>query len=238
MFTFGILGGMGPMATVDLFGKIIQNTPAQIDQEHIRIIIDNHPQIPSRIDAIMAGGESPLPKLIESAKVLEKAGAVTIAMACNTAHYWFEEVQQSVGIPMIHLIDNAAVQIKQCQTEKSGNIMLLATSATVKAKLYQPIFSKRGIDLKVPNAADQKIIAAAIDDIKSGHISDNHYLKDMLTMMEGYSHEGITAFIGGCTELPLLFPHLHGNFEKYDPTLLLAKEVVRQAACYSEIAAK
>lgn len=234
MLTFGILGGMGPMATVDLFSKIIQNTPARFDQEHIRIIIDNHPQIPARITAIMEGTESPLLKLIESAKVLEQAGATTMAMACNTAHYWFDEVQQSVNVPMIHLIDNAAVQIKQCQAETSGNIMLLATSATVKTELYQPIFSKRGMDIKLPDAADQKIIAATIDEIKSGHISNNSNLKKMLAMMEGYSHEGISAFIGGCTELPLVFPHLNGDFEKYDPTLLLAKEVVRQAISYSE----
>lgn len=233
MFTFGIIGGMGPMATVDLFSKIIQNTPAHFDQEHIRVMIDNHPQIPSRITAIMEGTESPLDKLIQSAKVLEQTGVVTMAMACNTAHYWFEEVQQSVKIPMIHMIDHAAAHMKEFEAEMSGKTMLLATSATVKTGLYQKSFTKEGLAIQVPKANEQKVIAAAIDEIKSGHIQDNSQLQPILAIMEGYSRDGIKAFIGGCTELPMLFPYLHGDFEKFDPTLLLAQEVVRQAADYS-----
>lgn len=234
MFTFGIMGGMGPMATVDLFRKIIQNTPAQLDQDHIRIMIDNHPQIPSRITAIMEGTESPLEKLRESAKGLEQTGVVTMAMACNTAHYWFEEVQQSVGVPMIHLIDNAATYIKTSHPAPR-KMMLLATSATVQTGLYQQSFYKQGLEIEIPTASEQKVIAAAIEDIKSGHIHNNSYLGKLLTMIAGYHCDGIEAFIGGCTELPMLFPYMEGNFEKYDPTLLLAQEVVRQATTYSHV---
>lgn len=90
MLTVGILGGMGPMATVDLFAKIIECTPASVDQDHLKILIYNNPQIPSRVKAILDGTESPREELIRSAQVLEKAGANLIVMPCNTAHYWYQ----------------------------------------------------------------------------------------------------------------------------------------------------
>lgn len=228
MRTIGILGGMGPMATVDLFNKIVANTKADCDQEHIRIIIDNHPQIPSRIDAILKGTESPLPKLIESARLLEDAGANFIVMPCNTAHYWYDDLQKSVNIPIVHMIENAADHLLARQ-ELSGSVMLLATTATIKMNLYQQIFAAKGLEIKVPSADNAELVAKAIDEVKAGHIEHNPYIKSVNDFMDAYAEKGIKVFIGGCTEVPLLFPYFKGNFELYDATLLLAKTAIRMA---------
>lgn len=233
MAIIGILGGMGPMATVDLFTKIIQNTPARCDQEHIRIIIDNHPQIPSRVAAILEGGESPLPKLIESAKLLENAGASFIVIPCNTAHYWYDQLQAAINIPIYHIIDNAATYIQTHYA--AANIMLLATNATVKTGLYQKSFTARGMALHVPEPDHQKIVDAALEDVKAGYIADNHYLPPLQRILDQYAHDGIQAIIGGCTEIPLLFPYLQGNYQKFDPTLMLARTAVEKALFHQAV---
>lgn len=232
MAVIGILGGMGPMATADLFTKIIQNTPASCDQEHIRIIIDNHPQIPSRADAIMRGMESPLSHLVESAKLLENAGASFIIMPCNTAHFWFDQIQASVKTPLLHIIHNAAAQIKASHPDFSGRIMLLATDATVKTKMYQDAFSAQGMELLVPESTDQDIVVEAINQVKAGHIG---HFDQFSHMIDKYNAKGIKAFIGGCTEIPLLFPYLTGDFQKIDPTLLLAQAAVSKALAEAQV---
>ncbi|GAH53208.1 unnamed protein product, partial [marine sediment metagenome] len=104
----GILGGMGPEATVDLFHKIIKFTPAKKDQDHFRIIIDNNPKIPDRTAAILGKGEDPLPALQETARNLEKAGVDFIIIPCNTAHYFLPQIQKSVNIPVLNMIEETA----------------------------------------------------------------------------------------------------------------------------------
>ncbi|MGI6093421.1 MAG: amino acid racemase [Veillonellaceae bacterium] len=226
MAIIGILGGMGPMATADLFTKIIQLTPANCDQEHIRIIIDNHPQIPSRADAILRGTESPLTHLLESAKLLENAGATFIIMPCNTAHYWHGEIQAAVKVPLLHIIQNAATQIKAEHHDLSGRIMLLATDGTVKTKMYQDAFSAQGMELLVPEESDQTIVDQAIIQVKAGQIGQHNQFSQLL---DKYAAAGVKAFIGGCTEVPLLFPYLKGDYQTFDSTLLLAKAAVAKA---------
>src|SRR5690554_1747344 len=103
MKSIGIIGGMGPLATCDLFGKIINNTNARIDQDHIHVYIDNNTEIPDRTAAILYGGKSPVAQLVRSAIKLESMGADALIMPCNTAHYFYDEVIKYVNIPMIHM---------------------------------------------------------------------------------------------------------------------------------------
>ncbi len=227
MLTVGILGGMGPMATVDLFAKIIECTPADVDQDHLKVLVYNNPQIPSRIKAILEGTESPREELIRSAQLLEKAGANLIAMPCNTAHYWYQDIQNAVKIKIINMIENAA-DIIQVQ-EANNKVMLFATAATVKTRLYQEVFFAKNICLEVPTTEEQQIIAKAIDETKAGKIDNNPYLTMIENTIAKYQQVGINSFVAGCTEIPLLFKHIKKNCNKIDPTLLLAKAVVKQA---------
>ena len=100
----GILGGMGPEATVDLFREITRLTPAEKDQDHVPVLVYSNSKIPDRTTAMLEGGEDPMPALIESARVLERAGAGVLVIPCNTAHYYLPELQKKVGIPILNMI--------------------------------------------------------------------------------------------------------------------------------------
>ncbi len=103
----GVLGGMGPLATVDFLQKLIEETPASRDQDHIPVIAYSVPQIPDRPLAILGKGESPLPHMLEGIHTLKRAGAQAIAIACNTAHYWYDDLVLQGGLPILHIADAA-----------------------------------------------------------------------------------------------------------------------------------
>lgn len=230
MLTVGIVGGMGPMATVDLFEKIVRCTPAHVDQEHLKIIIYNNPQIPNRVDAIIKNTKSPRDELIRSAQLLETMGADFLVMPCNTAHYWYKDIKDAIHIEIINMVENTAEWVgEQDSNKKSENIMLFASDATVKTELYQKVFAANGLKLLTPSTEEQRIITLAIDQVKAGHIEDNQFLGKMSDIIVGYCTAGVRSFIAGCTEIPLLFNYLKGDYNAIDPTLLLAKEVVRVA---------
>lgn len=230
MLTVGILGGMGPMATADLFTKIVQCTPANIDQEHPKIVVYNNPQIPSRINAIINGTESPVSELIRSARFLEQAGADLIAMPCNTAHYWYEEIQAAVDIKVVNMIENTARRIKvknQCSVERPA--MLFATAATVKTGIYNKVFKDYDMPLLETDVEEQYIISSAIDQVKAGKMADNPFIPQVQMIINRYCARGVKSFIAGCTEVPLLFRFISGDYRPIDPTELLAQEIVRLA---------
>ncbi|GAH56604.1 unnamed protein product, partial [marine sediment metagenome] len=137
----GILGGMGPEATIDLFYKIIKFTPAEKDQDHFRIIIDNNPKIPDRTAAILGKGEDPLPALQETARNLEKAGVDFIIIPCNTAHYFLPQIQKSVNIPVLNMIEETAKETRKriFPIQKVG---LLASMGIYKTEIYHQHFKK------------------------------------------------------------------------------------------------
>lgn len=229
MLTIGILGGMGPMATADLFEKIIKSTPASTDQEHLKVIIYNNPQIPSRIDAIINGTESPLKELISSAQLLEKAGADILVMPCNTAHFWYQDIQKAVNVRLVNMIENTADYVNVHKLDSNEKYMLFASAATVKTEMYQKEFSAKGLDVLTPSIGEQKIVSLAIDEAKAGRLEDNSNLKLLSEIILKYHEMGICSFIAGCTEIPLLFPYTSGNYQPIDPTKILAQTVVKQA---------
>ena len=103
MKTIGIIGGMGPLATIDLYHRIVELTPARSDAEHIPTVIDSNTRIPDRTASILAGGESPVKELVRSAKRLEAAGADILLIACNTAHYYYDEVQAAAKTKVLNM---------------------------------------------------------------------------------------------------------------------------------------
>lgn len=227
MLTVGILGGMGPLATVDLFAKIVRCTPADFDQDHLKIIVYNNPRIPSRVDAILRGGASPRQELVRSAIFLESSGADIIVMPCNTAHYWYDDIRRAISAGFINMIDNAADHA--AAADPAEKFVLFATAATVAAGLYQKAFAARNLSLSVPGPDEQAVVSRAIDAVKAGKLEDNPYLGALDAIIVACRRTGANAFVAGCTEIPLLFPLLEQGFKQLDPTLLLAREVVRRA---------
>lgn len=225
----GIIGGMGPMATADLFAKIVQATPASVDQDHLRIIIDNHPQIPSRVDFINGVGVNPLPQMVESARLLEKAGVDFIVIPCNTAHYWYEDIQAAIDTPMFNIITCAAEYVAGQSADNPERILLLARKATIHTGLFQASFKAMGLELIVPKPDEQDLIELAVEAVKAGSIAENPYLGGFNQMLGNYRQTGTTAVLAGCTEIPLLFAYLKDGLKKFDTTLILAEKVVREA---------
>ena len=155
----GILGGMGPLATAELFRRIVEKTPAKRDQDHPRIIIYNNPKIPDRTAFILGNGEDPRPELIESAKKLESWGADFIIMPCNTAHFFAETIQKAVKIPLVSMIEETAKLILEMGLKKVG---LLATDGTIKGLVYHRALLSHGVQIAVPGRRGQELVMRGI----------------------------------------------------------------------------
>ena len=223
----GILGGMGPEATVDLFYKIIKLTPAEKDQEHLRIIIDNNPKIPDRTAAILGEGEDPLPFLQETARNLERSGADFIIIPCNTAHYFLTRIQDSVNIPIINMIAETAAEVKK-RIPHVKKIGLLATIGVYKTKIYDQFFQKWEIEVVFPDKEDQENVMKVIYAVKAGDLS-NKAKKDILAVSQNLIDKGAEAIIAGCTEIPLILKDKDILVPVIDPTQVLASIAMQKA---------
>ncbi len=224
--TVGILGGMGPEATADLFLKIIKATPATKDQEHLRIVIDNNPAIPDRTAHIFGQGEDPTTLMIQGAQVLERAGADLIVIPCNTAHYFRDRVAKAVSIPILHIMEETARYV----VEKHPGVRtvgLLASTGTYKVGLYEAAFRSYGIEVLIPDDRDAQMVMSAIYDVKAGRYEGPHNI--MLEVGERLVTRGAGAVIGGCTEVPIVLKNGDLSVPVVDPTQCLALAAVREA---------
>ena len=150
----GIIGGMGPLATADLFEKITHLTKADADSKHIHVIIDSDTSIPDRTAAILGLGPDPTDELKAAAKRLENAGADILLMPCNTAHYFYPAIQASTKCPILHMLRLTAEEIKSRGHIK---VALLATDGTVKTGIYAKLFEEYGIDYMLPEPEEQRL---------------------------------------------------------------------------------
>jgi len=223
----GIIGGMGPEATIDLFQKIVKHSPAKQDQDHLRIIIDNNPKIPDRSKAILQKGENPLPELIATAQNLERAGANLIIMPCNTAHFFYDDLQKKINIPIIHMIKETALYIRKA-FPNIQRISLFATKGTYKTMLYQNFLNKGNIETLIPTQDEQNKIMNIIYGIKSGNRLDL-LKKDILKLAENQIEKNAQGIIAGCTEIPLILKNGDIDIPIIDPTLILAQRAIERA---------
>jgi aspartate racemase len=220
----GILGGMGPEATLDLFRCIIHLTPASKDQDHFRILIYSNPKIPDRTKAIAAGGESPVPQLIESAKVLENGGAGIIAMPCNAAHYFLPEVRHKVGIPFLDMIEETVSKL-HAQLPNARTVGLIASNGTACSGVYPRSLSSIGVEVLTPSEIDQQRIGNAIDQVKAG--THNQSTRETFQQIGlKLAQSGAEAVILGCTEIPLAFDAGAVPYVSLNPTKILAEAAV------------
>ena len=220
--TIGIIGGMGPLATADVFKKIIMNTCAQSDQEHIRVLIDNNTEIPDRTQAILYNGKNPVPQLVKSAVSLWAMGAQILVMPCNTAHYFYNQVQNSVDIPVLNMIELTCEELKNKNIKK---VALLATEGTVNSEIYQKVFEKNNIDFILPDPCGQKAITDLIyKGVKSGN--KDFDVTQVKNELDNIMEKGAEVLILGCTELPVAVDMYNLDYPVCDPTLVLARGAV------------
>lgn len=214
----GIIGGMGPMATCDLMEKIIRATDASCDQEHVRICVDNNTDIPDRTQALLHGGESPVPEIVKSAQRLEQMGAQVLIMGCNTAHCFYDEVVSHLKVPLLNMIDETANYLSERGVHRAG---ILATDGTCQSHVYDRAFAKAGIQVVYPSQNNQKIVMRMVYDyVKAGNLHVEQL--PVQKIVEEMGRMGAEQMVLGCTELPLAFKKLGLVQLTVDPTQVLA----------------
>lgn len=218
----GILGGMGPEATSDFMKKLVQMTPADSDQDHIPVIVVSLPDIPDRTKHIVGYGPSPLNAILRSLRLLENANVSSIVMPCNTAHYWFEEIQKNTTKNLISMIDATVTSVGRNKV-----VLLLATDGTIKSCVYQDKFSKNNTECLIPDNDKQRELMSAIHKIKAGkHNEAIHLLQNVI---ENSAYAICDFIVLGCTELPIILNDLEKRYPDInfiDTSAALAKASV------------
>lgn len=220
----GILGGMGPLATADLFRKIVTMTKASCDGDHIRIYIDDNPSIPDRTAAILSGGADPVPVMMDSMQKLIACGADCIIMPCNTAHYFLPRLQEQTEVPFLSMLEATA---KACAARFPGKTAaILATKGTLATGLYEQALQAQKVPYLVPNPAEQDALMRVIYDGVKADAHPDTYRRDMNQVLTGLTCRGADYFILGCTELPLAAELLGLTVSMIDPTTELARAAI------------
>jgi len=224
----GVLGGMGPAATADFYRKIIRATPAKADQDHLKVLIYSNPQVPDRTAAIRGAGPDPLPILTASAQILVQGGAELITIPCATAHHYYDALQQSVGVPILHLIGETVTAVL-ADYPYSRHLGLLATTGTLETRLFERYFEPRGFVLVTPEPDIQaSSVMEAIYAVKRGEPDEaaGRLIRQAAHHLLG---RGAEAILAGCTEVPLILQDGDVAVPVIDPTWILAQAAVRYA---------
>jgi aspartate racemase len=234
-FKVGVVGGVGPLATVDFMNKVVRLTEASRDQDHIKMIVEQNPQIPDRTEQLLHNGTDPTIAMFATCKKLEAADADIIAIPCNTAHAFVDRMQSHLRIPVLNMLDETMAQIA---ARHPGELVgLLATSGTVESGVYAAAAERAGVNIIVPDDDHQLLVMESIygaAGVKAG-FTEGRCREDLCKAIVHLAERGARVAVLGCTELPLLFPQ-SSNFDAgettvalVDPTMLLAAACVRHA---------
>lgn len=198
--TVGVMGGLGPMASVYFYKMVTDMTDATKDQDHVDMVITNRATTPDRSSYILGeSDENPVYKLVDDAKKLEQFGVDFIVITCNTAHYFYDKINQSVEIPVLNIVEETVKYAKENGHKKLG---ILATTGNVKTELYQNMCDRFNIDYFVLDDDRQKKVMEIIyDDIKSGKPADMNKFNKIVDHLKDNGCDGV---ILGCTELSIL----------------------------------
>lgn len=221
----GVLGGMGPAATVDFYGKLLQETPAKRDQEHLPVMIWADPRVPDRTEGLMGSGEDPTPWLRKGISALVAVGCDLLAVPCNTAHAYLPALAREAGVQLVNIVEVTADAIS---TQGVGAVGLLATTGTLRSRLYADALQRRGIVAVEPSAESQTQVMSVIHAVKSGDVgpAQAHILWGIC---ESLSSQGAECMVAACTELLLALDHALGDVPVIDPARVLARSVVEAA---------
>ncbi|HEX4241764.1 MAG TPA: amino acid racemase [Steroidobacteraceae bacterium] len=222
----GVLGGMGPTATVDFLTKVIALTPAECDQEHVPLLVHQVPQIPDRSTAIMQGSDAPFAPMLQGLRRLATAGAEFAAIPCSSAHHWYDQLADSQPLKILHIVD--AVWLELVRREMgSCRVALLATRGTIKSDMYVDRLRSRSMTIVPIDEPTQRLVDHAIAQIKGGN-----RLVAARSAGEAANRafaQGAEALILACTELPIALEERAGAPTYIDATLALARHCVSES---------
>lgn len=198
--TVGVIGGLGPYATLDFFERVLRKTRAYKESDHLRLIIDNNTKVPDRNAFGRGEGPSPAPALAASAKGLQEAGAEFVVMACNTAHAWEADIRAALSVPFISMIETTTAAVADLAPQAVG---VLAVDACLSANLYQDALKAKGIKPLLLPADSQRTFMELIYRVKSGDTGET-VKRAMATLARRLEAQGAEVIIAGCTEIPLV----------------------------------
>lgn len=221
----GVLGGMGPMATSVFFERVIKNTIATCDQEHIDMVILNHTELPDRTLCIQRGDVEPfLQKAKKAFEIFESLGISHIAIPCNTAYYFYEDFKKMTDIPIINMVDKT-VETLNLKIPPRSRIGVLATNGTIDHQIYKESIEKRKHMYMVPEEDVQKKVMSTIYSIKASKVVDVQEIESVIEHM--IEEKNCDKIILACTELSLL--DLRKDLKAYciDAMDVLVRESIR-----------
>ena len=213
----GIIGGMGPKATNQFLDRLTELTDADKDQEHVRYILYNDPEIPNRIDAYFNNGESPVDSINRGIDFMEKNGIQTVGIPCNTVHIWFGQFHRKINV--LNMIDLTVGAVLESGYKRPG---ILATTATIESGLYIKDLEKAGINPAIPR--DENSVMRAVQQVKLGNISEG---KAVLTpVIRQLENSGVDSLILACTEIPVILDSGDTELPLIDSDRLLAERLI------------
>ena len=225
MALVGVLGGMGPLATVDFMSRIVALTPARRDQDHLPMIVANLARTPDRRCAILREGIDPLPALLAGIDLLNRCAVDVIAIPCNTAHHWHAQMRSHSAAPVLHIGEASLAALPA----GIAQVAVLATAGTLVSGFYQAALQAHGIEAVVPSADAQRDIDACIDAVKAGEIgvAASRLARSLATL----KRRGVAVAIMACTEIPIAAAPLGDtSMLLIDSTLELARAVLAYAS--------
>jgi aspartate racemase len=200
----GVVGGMGPEATLDLYAEILRATPAQKDQDHLRVIIDSNPKVPDRTAAMIGEGEDPVPAMAMSCRAVQRAGADFVIIPCISAHHFLDELQQQIDLPILSAFDMVAEHLlnRYPEVKTAG---LLATSGTIDGGRFGGRLADYGIATVVPDTDNQAAVMKVIYKIKASQdpAVRAQCKANLVAAATQVVEQGAQGIIAGCTEIPL-----------------------------------
>jgi aspartate racemase len=234
-FKLGVVGGVGPAATVDFLQKVVRHTPAHRDQDHLKVLVEQNPQIPDRTDHLIGHGPDPTLALYATCRKLQAGEADLIAIPCNTAHAFIDLIQPHLDTPILNMLTVTVSHVRE-SWPKLQTVGLLATTGTLSTGIYHRALQKQGLRPTMPQPASQAHLMDAIygpRGIKAGFTS-GRCVEDIHWVIEELVQQGVEVIILGCTELPLIFADTELRVRDrlislVDPTEILARRCVAHA---------
>ena len=225
MALVGVLGGMGPLATVDFMHRVIRLTRARCDQEHLPMIVANLTRTPDRSRAILDGGADPLPALLDGVALLNRCGVDVIAIPCNSAHHWYAPLRECSAAPVLHIVDASVAAVPA----GVRRVAVLATGGTLVSGFYQAALRARGFEPVMPAVTAQRDIAACIAAVKAGKVDAS--VRRLSSALATLARRDVGVAVMGCTEIPIAARALRdAPFALIDSTQELARATVAYAA--------
>ncbi len=222
----GVLGGMGPLATLDFFSKVLAATPVQGDADHVPLLIQSDPRIPSRPPAILGNGRSPLPELLAGRDRLIAAGATALAMPCNTAHFWYADLVKGCCVPFINIVDTSVAELAPL-ADTDASIGIIATRATLAARIFDAPLMQAGYTPLLPDGdVMDALVLPGIDLVKAGQATQGGQL--IAQAVQALLNQGAGAVVLACTETPLALDAVQSPLRAkcVDSTAALARACV------------